>query len=164
MKKTNIMLLSWIALIEINFSRISVNKKNLGWLIYRKFGGMGYFKNSENDFEMDYDPVCEKWSRTYGFVRLLGWLMESVIRPWVLRWRHIPAFDKWDCPEGQNICSYSYWFEFITIPSHYNEGILIKIPELATENWTQLQSLQNVHFNLYINLKFQFENANQKNC
>ena len=25
-----------------------------------------------------------------------------------------------DCPEGQSICSYSYWFEFITIPNRYN--------------------------------------------
>ena len=24
------------------------------------------------------------------------------------------------CPEGQSICSYCYWFDFNTIPNHYN--------------------------------------------
>ena len=28
--------------------------------------------------------------------------------------------DKCYCPEGQNICSYSHWFELITTPNCYN--------------------------------------------
>ena len=67
-----------------------------------------------------------------------------------------------DFLQGQSICCYSHWFEFINIPNCYttSKGILIKIhvhilTDYNYEKQKQWKSQQSINFNQKVVLKIE---------